>query len=225
MVKKLIFPFIIIITAVYLWATGIGEHITLGNIITHKDYLLTQIDENLLLSLLICGGIYATIVALSLPFATPLTLAAGFLFGFIMGTALVVISATIGATIIFLVARSSFGGVLREKAGKLYDRAEKDMNDNAVSYLLFLRLVPLFPFFIINILPALFNVKARTFIMTTLFGILPGTAVFVNVGRSLETIENPSDLVSKDIILAIALLGVVALIPVIYQKIKKRKST
>ena len=94
------------------------------------------------------------------------------------------------------------------------------MRENAVSYLLFLRLVPLFPFFLVNIVPAFFDVKTRTYIWTTFIGILPGTMIYVNVGRSLGSVENPGDLVSPDLIISVALLGVAALTPILYKKWK-----
>jgi uncharacterized membrane protein YdjX (TVP38/TMEM64 family) len=214
---------IILTLMVGFWVGGFGEYLTRDNFLAHKDAFQSYIVENYILSILIFICVYACIVALSLPFATLMTLAGGFLFGFVGGTIAVVTAATLGATIIFFIAKSSFGETLRARAGNIYNRIERDMNNNAVGYLLFIRLVPLFPFFVVNIVPALFNVKTRTYILTTFFGILPGTAVFVNVGRSLDQIENPADLVSPDIILAIALLGLFALIPTLYQKLKRKK--
>lgn len=221
--KKYI-PLVIIVSLIAVfWFSGLAKQLTLDNFLNHKDQLNAYIVDNYILSVVIFMGVYVILVALSLPFASFMTLAGGFLFGGIIGTLAVSIGATIGATIIFFVAKSSFGETLRSKAGLLYNRIEKDMNENAASYLLFLRLVPLFPFFLVNIVPALFNIKTRTYILTTFFGILPGTAVYVNVGRSLGKIDNPTDLISKDTVIAIALLGFFALAPVIYQKIKRKK--
>jgi uncharacterized membrane protein YdjX (TVP38/TMEM64 family) len=132
-------------------------------------------------------------------------------------------AATIGASIIFMVAKTSLGETLREKAGGLYKRIEGNMQDNAVGYLLFMRLVPLFPFFLVNIVPALFNVPLRVFVITTFIGILPGSFVYVNVGEQLGDIETLNDLVSRKTLLAFALLGVFALIPTLYKQWKGRK--
>jgi len=174
-------------------------------------------------------GLYAVAVALSLPIATLLTLLGGFLFGKWLGTVLVVSGATIGACIIFTIAKTSLGTTLREKAGPLYDKVAANMTENAVGYLFFMRLVPLFPFVLVNIVPALFNVRLRVFAFTTFFGILPGTFVYVNVGETLGEIESLSDLVSPQTFLSFALLGVFALVPTLYKqwkkKMKKEKKT
>lgn len=155
--------------------------------------------------------------------ATLLTLLGGFLFGLVQGTLLVVTGATIGASIIFLVAKTSLGSTLREKAGPFYEKIEANMKDNAVGYLLFMRLVPLFPFVAVNVVPALFNVSLRVFILTTFFGIIPGSGVYVYFGQQLGNIESLGDLVSPQVLLAFALLGVFALIPTLYTQFKNRK--
>jgi uncharacterized membrane protein YdjX (TVP38/TMEM64 family) len=215
---------VLFILIIVFWLSGFKNYLTIDYLLEAKDDLQVYIDRNLILSLILFGIIYVVIVALSLPFASFMTMAAGLLFGFIPGTVTVVMAATCGATIIFLIAKSSFGKMLRDKAGKLYNKIESDMRDNAASYLLFLRLVPLFPFFMANIVPAFFNIKTRTYIWTTALGICPGTAIYVNVGRSLGEVENPADLVSKDLVFSIALLGVAALTPTIYKKWKGRSN-
>ncbi len=168
-------------------------------------------------------GAYTLAVALSLPIATLLTLLGGFLFGKWLGTLLVVTGATIGASIIFMIAKTSLGSTLREKAGTVYKKIEGNMKDNAAHYMLFMRLAPIFPFFLVNIVPALFNISLRVFVLTTFFGIIPGSFVLVNVGQELGDIENIKDIMSKDILFAFALLGLFALIPTIYKQIKGRR--
>ncbi len=142
----------------------------------------------------------------------------GFLFGRWLGTLLIVFSATIGATILFIAAKSAMGSTLRNRAGPLFKKIESNMNRNAVGYLLFMRLVPVFPFFLVNIVPALFNIRLVTFISTTFIGIMPGTFVYANVGRELGTINALSDLVSIEMLLAFTLLGVFALLPTILKQ-------
>lgn len=175
-----------------------------------------------LLSALAFIGAYIASVALSLPIATLLTLLGGFLFGKWLGTLLVVTGATIGASIIFTIAKTSLGESLRNKAGDLYNRVSKNMEENAFGYLLFMRLVPLFPFVLVNIVPALFNVSLRTFVITTFVGILPGSFVFVNLGETLGDINALGDLVSTQTLLSFALLGFFALIPTLYKQFKGR---
>ena len=172
------------------------------------------------LSAFIFMFVYYVFVAFSLPAATILSLLGGFLFGFWWGTIYVVLSATAGAVTVFAIARSSIGHTLRHKAGRLYRQAQDHMQDNAIGYLLFLRLVPIFPFFLVNILPALFNVSFRVFTLTTFFGILPGAAVYVNLGGQLQDIQTTSDLLSMDILMAFTFLGCIALTPTLYKRFK-----
>ena len=205
------------------WISGVGDYLNLENFQSHKTSLQDYVTANFWQSAVVFSFVYIGVTALSLPIASLITFVGGFLFGLVAGSILVAISATIGATLIFKIAQTSVGETLRNRAGNLYRRVEKDMKDNAFSYLLFLRLVPLFPFFLVNILPALFDIKTRTYVIATFFGILPGTIAYVNVGQQLGKIENPADLISPNMIFAISLLGVFALIPVLYSKFKKRK--
>lgn len=205
------------------FASGLHEKISLQVLQENKDAMLNAVAAQPVVTALGFLAIYIVFVALSLPAATLLTLTGGFLFGPFLGTLYVVTAATIGATIIFFVAKTSLGATLREKAGGLYKRIEGNMNENAAGYLMFMRLVPVFPFFLVNIVPALFNVKPRTYILTTFFGIMPGSFVYVNLGGQLATIENLSDLVSTQTLLAFAMLGAFALIPTLYKQFKNRK--
>lgn len=206
------------------YASGLHEKISLQGLQENKEAMLAAVAERPFITAFGFMAIYIVFVALSLPAATLLTLTGGFLFGPWLGTIYVVTAATIGATIIFFAAQTSFGITLREKAGRLYKRIEKNMNENATGYLLFMRLVPLFPFFLVNIVPALFNVKPRTYILTTFFGIMPGSFVYVNLGGQLATIESLNDLVSIQTLLAFALLGMFALLPTLYKQIKGKKT-
>lgn len=205
------------------YSFGLHEYLTLESIKAQKEEFKGLIDASPVLAPLAFIGIYALAVALSLPIATFLTLLGGFLFGAVQGTFMVVGAATIGATIIFLVAKTSLGTTLREKAGPLYDKVEGNMKDNAMGYLFFMRLVPIFPFVLVNILPALFNVPLRIFVFTTFLGILPGSAVFVYFGQQLGEINALGDLVRPELLMAFAMLGVFALIPTLYTQYKNKK--
>lgn len=219
---------VLLILMAVAYGTGVHEHISLQALKENREALLSLIDKYPLLSSLLYIGIYTAAVALSLPAASLLTMAGGFLFGLWLGTLYVVSAATLGATIIFLIARSSLGTTLREKAGSLYQRVEANMRENAVGYMLFMRLVPLFPFFLVNVVPALFNVKLRSYVLTTFFGIMPGSFVYVNLGQQLVEIDRMRDLVSGETLLAFGLLGLFALMPTLYrqwrQKVRGRKS-
>jgi uncharacterized membrane protein YdjX (TVP38/TMEM64 family) len=143
------------------------------------------VAANLLLAALAYLGIYIAAVAFSLPGATFLTLAGGFLFGAAGGTALTVVGATIGATLVFLFAQRLFGADALDRLGPRARALGEGIRRNAASYLLVLRLVPLFPFFLVNLVPAFVGVRLATYVVTTAFGILPGTAVFSLAGAGL----------------------------------------
>lgn len=220
--KKWLLPAILAALMVLAYAGGLHEQISLEGFHRHKAELTRYVAENAVLAPLAFMGLYVTTVALSLPVATLLTLTGGFLFGKWLGTVYVVTAATLGATIIFLAARTSLGETLRSKAGGIYGRIEKNMRENAVGYLLFLRLVPAFPFFLVNIAPALFNIPLRVFVLTTFFGIIPGSFVYVNLGQTLGDIKSLNDLVSGQTLIAFALLGLFALLPTLVKQVRKR---
>ena len=204
--------------------SGVADMVSLQTVKDRRNDLLAFVAAHPLAAPLAFVAIYALIVSLSLPVAVVGTLLGGFLFGPVLGTLLVVVAATTGSTAVFLVARTALGESLRRKAGPLYGRVAAGMQENAFEYLLFLRIVPLFPFFLVNILPALFNVGLRTFVLATLVGIIPGTFVYANLGRELGTISSLGDLFSLKLFLAFLLLGVVALIPAAVRAWKRRRA-
>ncbi len=223
-ILKRFLPLILIVGLIALaWGSGVMDLVNLETIKAQRGELLSLVEAHPVVSVLAFIGLYISAVALSLPIATVLTLLGGFLFGRWIGTFAIVIGATGGATLLFLIARSALGDTLREKAGGLYNKVASNMEDNAVGYMLFMRLVPLFPFFLVNIVPALFNVRLMPYVLTTLVGIIPGTFVYANVGRELGTIESLGDLVSPSTLMAFTLLGFFALIPTLYKQMKEKK--
>lgn len=171
--------------------------------------------------------VYIISTALSIPGALFLTLLGGYLFPQPFSTIYVVLSATCGATLIFLAASTALENILKRKAGPFLQKMEKGFQENAISYLLFLRFVPLFPFWLVNIAPAFFGVSLITFIWTTLVGIFPGTLVFTLAGGGLEKILESNEsfsistIVNTQIKIALILLGITALVPIVFKKIKK----
>ena len=184
-----------------------------------------------------------------MPGGALLTLLGGFLFGWLIGGTTTVFAATIGATILFLVAKTSLGEVLVKKAGPWLEKLSDGFKEDAANYLLFLRLVPVFPFWLINLAPALLGVNLRTFFFGTLIGIIPGTFAFSFLGAGLDSIIarqkqvfhecqqaaaktgescefklSVGDLVTTEMLTAFVVLGIVALIPVILKKLKQRKA-
>jgi uncharacterized membrane protein YdjX (TVP38/TMEM64 family) len=171
---------------------------------------------------------YAAVVALSLPGATIMTLTGGFLFGVPLGAAVNVIGATAGASLLFLVAGSAFGDALRERAGPFLARLADGFRKDAFSYLLFLRLVPAFPFWAVNLAPALLGMRFPTFVAATALGIIPGTTVYSAFGASLGQLFDAGaevrlkDVFSPTLIAALIGLGFLSLLPVVVRYMRQR---
>ncbi len=181
-------------------------------------------------AVLIYAGIYIIVVAFSLPGGAVMTISGGFLFGPVIGTAVTVIAATIGATLLFIAASTAFADVLRAKAGPAVRRMEAGFQENELSYMFVLRLVPLFPFFVVNLAPAFLGVSLRSYVIATLFGIIPATFVFTLVGNGLGAVFDAGGtpdlgiIFRPKILLPILGLALLALIPVAYKRIQGAKS-
>lgn len=168
--------------------TELGSLLSLDTLARHRETLSGFVAANALLAAAVYTAVYAAGVALSVPGAVILTLTGGFLFGALLGTGLAVVGATIGATGVFLFARVIFGPNALDRFGAPAQRLAEAIRRNAASYLLVLRLVPLFPFFLINLVPAFVGVRLPVYVATTFFGIIPGTAVFALTGAGLGNI-------------------------------------
>ncbi len=192
----------------------------------YRHQLLDWTNLHTFLAVLFYMLIYITVVAISVPGATFLTLTGGFLFGIILGTFYVVLSATIGATILFLAVKTSLGELLTQRVGKRMAKLEAGFQKNQFNYLLTLRLIPIVPFWLINIVSALLNVRLRTFITATALGIIPGSLIYVMLGNGLGYLFDSGKTPDLKIIfepkILIPLLGLAALslLPVIYRTIK-----
>jgi uncharacterized membrane protein YdjX (TVP38/TMEM64 family) len=205
------------------FALGGRRYLSLESLNDNRDALLAFADRHFLAALAIAFLVYAGAVALSLPGALVLSLAMGLIFGRWVGTLLVVVAATVGATLLFLAARYLFADFARTRLGTLGEKINAGFTENAFSYLLFLRLVPLFPFFLVNLAPAFTAVPLRTYVLATLIGIIPGSFVYVNLGQTLGRIESLHGLVSPETLLAFVLLGLFALLPVAWKRLKGRR--
>lgn len=151
----------------------------------HYDALTDWRDRNFALAVAAYMVIYVLAVAFSLPGAVWLTIAGGFMFGIWLGSAITVIAATVGAVAIFLAARTALGDSLRRMTGGWVGRMKAGFREGEVSYLLIMRLVPVVPFFVANVVPAFLGARATTFAWTTLVGIIPGTIVYISIGAGL----------------------------------------
>jgi len=170
--------------------------------------------------------LYAAVTLLSLPVAAVLTLAIGFLLGTIWAGAVVAVGATLGATGLFLLARSAFGERWRQPVERVLTRLDSGFRDNAFQYLLVLRLMPVMPFWLLNIVPAFAGISVRQYVLATFFGILPGTIVYCSVGAGLDAVfargEVPGLEILRDpaLILPLAGLALLAALPLVYKKLR-----
>ncbi len=220
---------IIVIALVAVLYFRLYEYITFDMLAKHHNQLQAWTQQHYALVVVLYMLVYIFFVTISIPGATLLTLAGGYLFGAVFGSIYVVVSATIGACLIFLAIKTSVGQWLAEKAEGWVAKLEKGFQKNAFNYLLFLRLVPVFPFWVINIVPAVLDVKLRHYFLATLIGIIPGTVVYALLGDGLGSIfaadEQPdlSIIFQTKILIPIILLGLLALVPVVYKSLASRK--
>lgn len=196
----------------------LGRFLSLAALKENRDHLLAFTDTNYVVAVGIFIVAYAIVTGLSLPGAVILTLAGGFAFGAVLGTLFVNLGATTGATLAFFTARYVLRDSVEQKFGKSLRPFQEGFAKNAFSYLLTLRLIPLFPFFVVNLVSGLTRVSAGTYIGSTALGIIPGSFVYAYAGRQLGTINSLKEIASPNVIGAFVLLGLLALVPVVYKK-------
>lgn len=224
-------PLVLLVGAAAAAFAFFGDYLSLETLRENRQGLEAWRDQNYFAAAGVYMGAYALVVALSIPGALWMTLAGGFLFGLWPGAPMVIVAATAGAMVIFLVARGSLGASLRERAGPWMRRFERGFNENSVSYLLIMRLTPVVPFFVANVAPALLGVKTRVFFWTTLIGIAPGVAVYSWVGASIGDALSSGAAAEGDIAGVIfqpqflgPLLGLAALsaLPILLKSLKRK---
>jgi uncharacterized membrane protein YdjX (TVP38/TMEM64 family) len=214
----------IVVALLFLSAIGVffffdlKTYLSLEALKANRDNLLTFTEDHYVPAVALFILIYILQTSFSLPGATIMTLAGGFLFGSLWGPLYVNIGATTGATLAFLAARYLFRQWVERKFGDRLGPIQDGFAKNAFSYLLTLRLIPFFPFFLVNLLSGLTRVKVSTYVAATAIGIIPGSVVYAFAGRQLGTINALSELVSPRILLAFSLLGLLILVPVVYRK-------
>ncbi len=221
--NRIILLVVVVGVIIGLRFTGIGEKMTLANLQEHAGKLLDFSNSHYTVSVLAYILIYVLVTGFSLPGATVLTLAGGFLYGTFIGAVYVNIAATAGATLAFIFARYVAGQWIQAKYGDKLVKFNEELDRNGAKYLLTLRLIPVFPFFLINVFAGLTNVPLRTFVWTTSLGIFPGSLVYAYAGRQLGSIESVGDIFSGKVLLAFLLLAAFAIFPVVLNKIKARK--
>ena len=210
-------------------AFGLDDYLSFEALRANRDVLMAFVHDETVLATTAFIALYAAAAALSLPGGAVLSIAGGFLFGAVLGTLWIVIGATAGAVGIFLAARTALGAGLKAKAGPWLAKLEAGFQENALSYLLVLRLVPLFPFFVVNLVPAFLGVSLRVFTLGTAIGIIPGAFVFASVGAGLGSVFDmggevtPASALTPEVIIALLGLSVLSLAPVVYKKVKARR--
>jgi len=227
-IKRLIPLMILVIVLVLFYIFDLGRYLGFDALAEHKAWLSAWVDAHHILAPLLYILIYITVVAFSLPGGLVMTVSGGLLFGPTMGALYAVTGATIGATALFLIAKSSLGDFLLAKAGGAVKKMQAGFAHNALSYMFVLRLVPLFPFFLVNLAPAFLGVPLRVYVIATFFGIMPATFVFALTGSGLGSVLEQGGHISlagvmtPQLMAAFAGLAVLALIPVAYKRFANR---
>jgi len=233
----------VVLAMAAVFATGAYRAVSLEMLVRHRMAIDGFISAHAAAAVAAFMAIYIVTVALSIPCALFLTIAGGVLFGALTGGIAAMIGSTLGATVLFLVARSACGETLIRRAGPLGCKLADGFRADAFSYLLFLRLVPAFPFFLVNIVPALVGVKLSTFVLATLIGIVPATFAFAFFGSGLDSILATQEsafraclatgredctlhfdfsmILTPRLIAGLVVLGVIALVPVAVKRLKR----
>jgi uncharacterized membrane protein YdjX (TVP38/TMEM64 family) len=221
---------LVVLAMAAVFGLGLHRYVSLEALRVHHAELQGFVARHFASAALVYVLGYAALVALSVPGGLVLTVTGGLLFGALLGAALAVVGATIGATGVFLIARTAVGDALQRRAGGAAARIAAGFRRDAFNYLLVLRLVPLFPFFAVNLAPALAGVPLRTFVIATFLGIIPATFVYASVGAGLGSLVEaggePSlaGVLTPEILVALGGLALLALVPVLYRHVRGRAS-
>ena len=218
--KKIYLLVLFIGMTVLIRFSPLGTALTFENMKQHRDSLLAFVTDHYWLSVACYIAVYIGAVAFTLPVALILTLAGGFLFGAMPAVLYINIGATTGAVVSFLSARYLLGTRLQDTYAQQLGKFNDEIGRNGTHYLLTMRFIPIFPFFLINFLSGLTRIPLRTFVWTTSLGILPSSAIFAFTGRQLGTISSPADILSKKMLMTFAALGLLALTPVVLKQLK-----
>jgi uncharacterized membrane protein YdjX (TVP38/TMEM64 family) len=218
--KKLLIIIVIAILVALFFYFDLGRFFTLEELKEHRMQLVAFNAAHRVAMVAAFMALYVVQTALSLPGAAILSLAAGAIFGAVMGTVYANIAATFGATLAFLITRYILHDAVMQKFGLRLEKLNSELEARGLNYLLFLRLVPLFPFFLINLAAGLTRIPLRTFVIGTMLGIIPGGFVYCNAGASLATVTTLREVASPRVLGSFALLGLFALVPVVYSKVK-----
>lgn len=227
--KRLLPLAVLGIAAIAVFSSGLHNYLSFDALREHRGTLLSLVDRYPALAPLAFIAIYAVATALSLPGGVILTITGGFLFGTWLGGFYVVLGATIGAIAIFLIAKTALGDALKSKAGPWMGKMEAGFKENELSYLLILRLVPIFPFWLVNLVPAFLGVSLTTYAVATFIGIIPGSLAYASAGNGLGAVFDQGGTPGLNVLANPAVWGpmvaltLLALVPVIYKHFSGKK--
>jgi len=231
MMLKRIMPLLIVaVILVLFFVLDLGRFLSFDALAEHRVSVLAWVNSHALLAPLVYILLYIAVVAFSLPGGLLMTVSGGFFFGALAGGMYAVLGATLGATALFLIAKTSVGDYLLSKAGDMAKKMQQGFADDALSYMFVLRLVPLFPFFIVNLAPAFLGVPLRTYVIATFFGIMPATFVYALAGSGLGSVLDQGEAVSftgvltPEVLAALLGLALLAVIPVVYKRVANKGS-
>lgn len=214
---KLVVAALFAIAIAAFYSFDLSTYLSLDVLKANRDRLLVFTDDHYVPAVLLFIMLYIGQTAFSLPGATLMTLAGGFLFGSLWAALYVNIGATAGATLAFLAARYLFRDWVEQRFGHRLEAFQAGFAQNAFNYLLTLRLIPLFPFFVVNLLSGLTRMNVGTYVAGTALGIIPGSLAYTFAGRQLGTINSLGELASPRLLLAFTALGLLFLLPVAYR--------
>jgi uncharacterized membrane protein YdjX (TVP38/TMEM64 family) len=212
------------------FTTGLQDKLTLASLKAHRDVLQAWVHAHPIVAPLLYGSVYAFAVACSIPASWMFTVTTGFLFGLYEGTLVAMLSATTGATVIFLSTRTALADFFERRAGASVRKLEAGFRENAFNYLFALRLMPVVPFALINLAAGLLGVNLRTFVIATLIGIIPACAIYVGIGSGLghlfDTGHDPdlTIILQPRILLPLLALALFSLVPVVWHRIARRRT-
>jgi uncharacterized membrane protein YdjX (TVP38/TMEM64 family) len=228
-------PLLALVAAAAVGWWAFGDALSFEALRDNREALIAWRDANLVAAGLSYMAIYVVVIALSLPGGAVMTMTGGFLFGVVAGTAMTVVAATAGATTIFLAAKVGLGDALyrrmtAEGASDLVRRLEAGLKENAFNFLLLVRLMPIFPFGLVNLAPAFLGVRLGTYVAATFLGIIPGTAVYSWIGAGLGTVFERGETPDLSIVLEPMILGPIlglcalAALPIVVRALRGRRS-
>ncbi len=225
MIKKLMIVAVLIGLVALFFIYGGQEYLSFDSLKQHKNALLAYADANFWQAFFITGGLYILSTMLNLPGAAIMSIAIGFIFGRWYGALLAISSATIGAVFVFWIARYLIADWARPRLEKMKSTQNimAKLQDDAFSYLLFMRAVPLFPFWFVNMVFAFSPINTRQYAIGTFLGMLPVSFVIVNLGQSLSTVDSMEQLFTTEVILSFVMIGVLALITTTIMRLRKGK--